>query len=264
MDLYFLRHGEADWPNWKKSDDERPLTKHGKKEMHEVAKFLKRVKARPDLIITSPFPRASQTAEIAAEHLKVKCHEDKLIAPGFGRQELERVLKKYPAESLMVVGHEPDFTHTISQLTGASLKLSKAGVALVALDRSWRNGTAIRKQLIAHVGSGSNERRFNVWLYQISTKSLTLVPNPRDKVHSAAAVNPFGTVYFEESGSACGSNATVEVYPIGGPMITAGTLRPGIDMFHPFLFEHGSTDSFQFAKLHCAGGATDVFESNFA
>ena len=81
MDLYFLRHGEADWPDWKKSDDERPLTKHGKKEMHEVAKFLKRAKARPDLIITSPLPRASQTAEIAAKHLKVKCHKDKLIAP---------------------------------------------------------------------------------------------------------------------------------------------------------------------------------------
>jgi hypothetical protein len=74
----------------------------------------------------------------------------------------------------------------------------------------------------------------------VSTRTLTLVPNPRDKVHSAAAVNPFGTVYFEESGSRCGSNATVEVYPIGGPMITAGTLRPGIDMFHPFVFEHGS------------------------
>jgi hypothetical protein len=27
MELYFLRHGEADWPDWKKSDDERPLTK---------------------------------------------------------------------------------------------------------------------------------------------------------------------------------------------------------------------------------------------
>jgi hypothetical protein len=109
-----------------------------------------------------------------------------------------------------------------------------------------------------------NGTRFNVWLYHISTKTLTLVPNPRDEVHSAAAVNPFGTVYFEESGSRCGSNATVEVYPIGGPMITAGTLRPGIDMFHPFVFEHASTDSFMFAKLHCVGGATDVFESNFA
>jgi len=34
-----------------------------------------------------------------------------------------------------------------------------------AVDRSWRNGMAVRKQLIAHIGSGSNERRFNVWLY---------------------------------------------------------------------------------------------------
>jgi phosphohistidine phosphatase len=140
MDLYFLRHGEADWPNWEKPDDERPLTKRGKKEMHQVAAFLKRLKARPGVIVTSPLPRASQTAEIAAEHLKVKCRQDKLLAPGFGRNELERLLKKYPAESLMVVGHEPDFTQTISQLTGASLKLSKAGVALVELDRSWRNG----------------------------------------------------------------------------------------------------------------------------
>ena len=134
MELYFLRHGEADWPDWEKSDDERPLTKRGKKEMHEVAAFLKRLKVRPDLIVTSPLPRASQTAEIAAEHLKVKCCEDKLLAPGFGRHELARSLKKYPAESLMIVGHEPDFTHTISQLTGASLKLSKAGVALVDID----------------------------------------------------------------------------------------------------------------------------------
>jgi len=140
MDLYFLRHGEADWPNWKKDDDERPLTKRGKKEMRAVAKFLERVKAEPDLIVTSPLPRASQTAEIASERLKLKCREDKLLAPGFGRAELERLLKKYPEEALMIVGHEPDFSEVISQLTGASLKLSKAGVALVELNRSWRDG----------------------------------------------------------------------------------------------------------------------------
>jgi phosphohistidine phosphatase len=140
MDIYFLRHGEADWPDWEKSDDERPLTKRGKKEMHEVAKFLKRMKADPELIVTSPLPRASQTADIAAEHLKVKSREDKLLAPGFGRDELERVLKKNPADSLMIVGHEPDFSHTIEQLTGGSVKLAKAGAALVELDRSWRRG----------------------------------------------------------------------------------------------------------------------------
>jgi phosphohistidine phosphatase len=140
MNIYFLRHGEADWPDWNKPDDERPLTKRGKKEMHEVGKFLKRIKAEPELIVTSPLPRASETAEIAAEHLEVKCCEDKLLEPGFGRQELERVLKKHPAKSLMIVGHEPDFSHTIEQLTGGALKISKAGVALVELDRSWRHG----------------------------------------------------------------------------------------------------------------------------
>jgi phosphohistidine phosphatase SixA len=40
----------------------------------------------------------------------------------------------------MVVGHEPDFTKTISALTGASLKLSKAGVALVDVDFSSQKG----------------------------------------------------------------------------------------------------------------------------
>jgi len=54
MQLYFLRHGEADWPDWKKSDDERPLTDFGKKEVRDVAKFLAHLKVRPDLIVTSP------------------------------------------------------------------------------------------------------------------------------------------------------------------------------------------------------------------
>jgi phosphohistidine phosphatase len=140
MELYFLRHGEAEWPDWKKSDDERPLTKHGKKEMHEVAAFLVRLKVQPSLILTSPLPRAAQTAEIAAEHLDVKCREEQGLAPGFGSAELEQIINKHPAESLMIVGHEPDFTKTISALTGASLKLSKGGVALVDFDPSSRKG----------------------------------------------------------------------------------------------------------------------------
>jgi phosphohistidine phosphatase len=140
MYLYFLRHGEADWPDWDKPDDERPLTKRGKKEMHEVAKFLARVKAQPKIILTSPLPRAAQTAEIAAEHLQVKCREEKLLAPGFGKRELERLLEKYQEESLMLVGHEPDFSGAIAALTGASVKLSKGGVALVDVDLGSKSG----------------------------------------------------------------------------------------------------------------------------
>ena len=140
MQLYFLRHGEADWPNWKKSDDERPLTDFGKKEMRDVAKFLARLKVRLDLIVTSPLPRASQTAKIAAEYLKAKLREDELLAPGFGMSELGTILKRHRAKVIMLVGHEPDFTTVISGLTGASLKLSKAGVALVDVDAESEGG----------------------------------------------------------------------------------------------------------------------------
>ena len=140
MELYFLRHGEADWPAWKKSDDERPLTKHGKKEMREVGKFLERLKVKPALIVTSPLPRASQTADIAADYVKAKLRKDELLAPGFGMNELRTVLKRHRAKSLMLVGHEPDFTNVISKLTGASLKLSKAGVALLDVDPEAEEG----------------------------------------------------------------------------------------------------------------------------
>src|SRR5207237_4515809 len=33
------------------------------------------------------------------------------------------------------------------------------------IDRAWRNGTAVRKELIAHAVAGGQERRFTVWLY---------------------------------------------------------------------------------------------------
>jgi phosphohistidine phosphatase len=140
MELYFLRHGEADWREWKKSDDERPLTKRGKREMRDVARFLDRLKVRPNLIVTSPLPRAAQTAEIAADYLKAKLRKDELLAPGFGASKLRTVLKRHSARVLMLVGHEPDFTEVISELTGASLKLSKAGVALVDVDPESEEG----------------------------------------------------------------------------------------------------------------------------
>lgn len=140
MQLYFLRHGEADWPNWSKPDDERPLTDFGKKEVRQVGKFLNRLKVRPDLVVTSPLPRALQTAEIAAEQLKAKLSQDEALEPGFGISELSAVLKRHRSKVLMLVGHEPDFSSVISALTGGFLKMSKAGVALVDIDPETEKG----------------------------------------------------------------------------------------------------------------------------
>ena len=140
MQLYFLRHGEADWPHWTRSDDERPLTDFGKKEARQVAKFLNRLKVKPDLIVTSPLPRALQTAEAAAEQLKTKLLQDQALEPGFGISELKAVLKRHRSKVLMLVGHEPDFSSVISALTGGFIKMSKAGVALIDIDPETEKG----------------------------------------------------------------------------------------------------------------------------
>jgi phosphohistidine phosphatase len=140
MLIYFLRHGEADWPDWKKPDDERPLTEKGKKEMHQVGAFLANLSVKPDVVLTSPLPRASQTAEIVAGYIDAKCVDDRLLSPGFGRSELKKLLEKHGGESVMVVGHEPDFSKTVCKLTDARIKLAKAGVALVEVDRGLQCG----------------------------------------------------------------------------------------------------------------------------
>jgi phosphohistidine phosphatase len=140
MQLYFLRHGEADWPGWTKPDDERPLTDFGKKEVRQLGKFLNRLKVKPDLIVTSPLPRALQTAEVTAEELKTKLRQDEALEPGFGISELSTVLKRHRSKILMLVGHEPDFSSVISALTGGFVKMSKAGVALIDIDPETEKG----------------------------------------------------------------------------------------------------------------------------
>jgi phosphohistidine phosphatase len=139
MKLYFFRHGEADWPNWNKSDDERPLTKKGAKEVRKVAKRLYKLEIRP-VILTSPLPRASQTAEIAADVLESELREEAKLRPGFDAAALAKIVHKNSADELMVVGHEPDFSETIRELTGGRVKLSKAGIAFVDLNTATMTG----------------------------------------------------------------------------------------------------------------------------
>src|SRR5256885_16034208 len=134
MQLHFLRHGEADWPGWTKPDDERPLRDFGKKGVPQVGKFLNRLKVKPDLIVTSPLPRALQRAEVAAEQLKTKLRQDEALEPGFGISELRAGPKRHRSKVLMLVGHEPDFCTAIIALTDASLKLSKASVTFAGID----------------------------------------------------------------------------------------------------------------------------------
>jgi phosphohistidine phosphatase SixA len=130
MKLYFFRHGRADWPDWTGPDDERPLTRKGRKEVRNVAKHLRELLGRP-LILTSPLPRARETAESAAEILGFEACEEKALQPGFDVKKLGPLLKRSTSDGLMLVGHEPDFTEAIEEITGARTKLAKAGLALL-------------------------------------------------------------------------------------------------------------------------------------
>ena len=135
MILYFLRHGLAgSRAEWKGDDALRPLTKEGMKNMVRQAETLADLGLKLDLIITSPLARAFQTADIVADRLKMgeKLVQDDRLAPGFGSDDLEKVLLDHAeTQNVLLVGHEPDFSLTISTLVGGRVLLKKGGLARV-------------------------------------------------------------------------------------------------------------------------------------
>jgi len=137
MKLYFLRHGLADWPNWDAArDNERPLTDEGIKKMQAEAKTIERLDLGLDVILSSPYTRARQTAQAVADQLGLKVIDEDQLTPGFDVDRLRDVLRRYPnAESIMLVGHEPSFSATISQLIGGGqIVMKKGSLARVDVD----------------------------------------------------------------------------------------------------------------------------------
>ena len=137
MELYFLRHGiAADEGPADSGDAGRPLTEQGIKKMKEAARGLRRLDVRPEIVLSSPLVRARQTAEIVRKSFGVESRLVDALAPGFDMARLCDLLGEYrSAESLMLVGHEPDFSMLIGELTGGSrVRLKKGGLARVDLD----------------------------------------------------------------------------------------------------------------------------------
>ncbi|MBI3244441.1 MAG: histidine phosphatase family protein [Chloroflexi bacterium] len=136
--LYFLRHGLADWPDWTGADDERPLTPDGIEKMKLEAKAIKRLKLKPDAILSSPLIRARQTADLVADRLGLTVKVTRLLAPGFNIAQLDKLVREADAATLLFVGHEPDFSTTLSQLIGGGHVVMKKGglarVDITALD----------------------------------------------------------------------------------------------------------------------------------
>lgn len=140
--MYLIRHAIAVEPGTPgyEEDSQRVLTPKGSSKMRKIARGLKELEAFPDLVLSSPYKRASQTAEILTETLKLGgkiAFTDHLAPLGFSDQLIAEINEKYRVESLALVGHEPSLSSLASLLVGGSadfaLELKKGGVCCLEM-----------------------------------------------------------------------------------------------------------------------------------
>jgi phosphohistidine phosphatase len=122
MDLFLLRHAIAEpaGQSGVRLDRDRRLTPEGEKKMRKIARGMKACKLEFDLILSSPFVRAKQTADIVAEtfeckkRLKLSSH----LAPGGSFQKLIDELNSDCSDkkSILLTGHEPYLSSLMSFL----------------------------------------------------------------------------------------------------------------------------------------------------
>jgi len=140
MELYIIRHGLAHPLGQKNdfADERRTLTSQGRDRVREIAKGLRKLEVRPEMVLTSPLIRAQETAEIVADSLGVD--KDMLIttqnlAPGSKFEELLAEIKEKHVESIALVGHQPDLGElaglVVSGQNHVAVPLRKGGVCCI-------------------------------------------------------------------------------------------------------------------------------------
>ena len=144
MNLYILRHGLAVDHGTKgyEHDADRPLTSKGERKLGLVADALQELELEFDLILSSPFVRARETAEIIAEELglRKKLEFTKELEPGGNVKDLIMQIKSRKAhpEEVMLVGHEPYLSSLISLLisgnTNTPILMKKGGLCKLSTD----------------------------------------------------------------------------------------------------------------------------------
>lgn len=144
MEIYVVRHGIAIDREDPKSpaDPDRFLTEEGIKKTKQVAAVVAALSSTPDLLLSSPYVRAMQTAEIFADALdypKAKIRRTDLLLPGAEPTLFFRELAKDKQSSaIFIFGHAPQLDDLIAAALGVKhhiTSLKKAGVALIELKR---------------------------------------------------------------------------------------------------------------------------------
>jgi phosphohistidine phosphatase len=140
MDLYILRHGIAEPRGGSKPDPERALTDDGRRKLRLVLERARAAKVAPSLILSSPYVRAMQTAEIAAGVLKYRGEivQTKALLPNARVERLWAEIRSHGDErAILVAGHEPHLSRAVAYLLGVPelrLNLKKGALVHIAFE----------------------------------------------------------------------------------------------------------------------------------
>ena len=132
--LWLLRHGEA-VPHDAAPDDDRQLTDRGRDQSRAAGHALAALKMHMHAAYTSPKVRARETAALACEALGIEPMEHGPLSAGFSADDALALMASATTDQrVLVVGHDPDFSQVVHDLTGARIDLKKGGIAGVRLD----------------------------------------------------------------------------------------------------------------------------------
>jgi len=140
MELYILRHGIAEDGEAGQPDSERALTAEGKKRLRPILRLAKKAGVSPTLILSSPYRRAVETAELAGKILEYKgaLLRSKALVPSGSPAAVWEEIRVHKDESqVLLAGHEPlSSSLTAYLLASPSLQVDfkKGAIARVDLD----------------------------------------------------------------------------------------------------------------------------------
>ena len=143
MKIYLIRHSNAVDPGSPDYDDDsqRPLTEKGSEKARRIARALKKMNINPDYIVSSPYVRARQTAEILAKEMKYKqvlALSNQLVPMGEAEEIVREINEKYNVDELVFVSHEPCISGLIGALTAdnpeISTNIKNGGVCCLSAD----------------------------------------------------------------------------------------------------------------------------------
>jgi phosphohistidine phosphatase len=139
MNLYLIRHAIA--VEEYEDDSQRPLTDKGRKKMRQIAKGLRSLGVEFDVILSSPYVRATETAEVLADVFKMRKEvqfSENLLPLSSPDLLIAELNEKYAVDSIALVGHEPFLSALIGLLVAdnpnADITLKKGGVCSLSAD----------------------------------------------------------------------------------------------------------------------------------